>query len=155
VRAVLYIRYPVEEIPMHVDGTCHCGEVTYLADIDPDLVIICHCTDCQVLSSSAFRMVVLATRGSFRLLTGTPTTYVKTADSGRRRAHHFCPRCGTQMYATPAGDNPHHHYGLRVGSIRQRAALRPSRQLWCKSAFGWVDEIVSIPRSESASLTPP
>ncbi len=55
----------------------------------------------------------------------------RVADSGRKRAHAFCPDCGTQMYATPVGDNPEQHYGLRVGSIRQRAELRPSRQLWC------------------------
>ena len=118
-------------------------------------MIICHCTDCQVLSSSAFRMVVLAEKGSFRLLGGKPTIYVKTADSGRKRAHAFCARCGTQMYATPPGDNPEQHFGLRVGSIRQRAQLRPSRQLWCRSAFGWLDDIASLPKSESASLTPP
>jgi hypothetical protein len=129
--------------------------MTYEAAIDPGKVIICHCTDCQVLSSSAFRMVVLAEPGTFRLLTGEPTVYVKTADSGRKRAHAFCPRCGTQMYATPPGANPEQHYGLRVGSIRQRAQLRPSRQLWCQSAFAWIEAIASVPRSESASLTPP
>jgi hypothetical protein len=139
---------------MHVDGACHCGDITYAAQIDPAKVIICHCTDCQVLSSSAFRMVVLAEHGTFRLLTGAPTVYVKTADSGRQRAHAFCPRCGTQMYATPAVEKPE-QFGLRVGSIRQRAQLRPSRQLWCKSAFGWVDQISSIPQSGSESLTPP
>lgn len=139
---------------MHVDGACHCGDITYTAQIDPAKVIICHCTDCQVLSSSAFRMVVLAEPGSFRLLSGTPTVYLKTADSGRKRAHAFCPRCGTQMYATPAVEKPE-QFGLRVGSIRQRAELRPSRQLWCKSAFAWVDEIRSIPQSDSQSLTPP
>ena len=139
---------------MHVDGACHCGDIRYTAAIDPAKVIICHCTDCQVLSGSAFRMVVLAEPGSFRLLSGTPTVYVKTAASGRKKAHAFCPRCGTQMYSTPHVEKPE-HFGLRVGSIRQRAQLRPSRQLWCQSAFGWVDEIGSIARSDSESLTPP
>jgi hypothetical protein len=138
---------------MHVDGACHCGYVTYAAEIDPAKVIICHCTDCQVLSSSAFRMIVLAEPGSFRLLSGNPTTYVKTAESGRKRAQVFCPRCGTQMYSTPGVENPQ-HFGLRIGSIRQRAQLQPSRQLWRKSAFHWVDEIGSIPQSNSATLTP-
>jgi hypothetical protein len=140
---------------MHVDGTCHCGHITYSAEIDPGKVIACHCTDCQVLSSSAFRLVVLAETGSFRLLGGEPTVYIKTADSGRKRAHWFCPRCGTPLYATPPGENPEQHYGLRVGSIRQRAQLRPARQLWCESAFAWVGDLNEIPRSASASLTPP
>lgn len=140
---------------MHVDGTCHCGYITYSAEIDPAKVIACHCTDCQVLSSSAFRLVVLAEKGSFRLLGAEPSAYIKTADSGRKRAHWFCPRCGTPVYATPPGENPEQHYGLRVGSIRQRAHLRPSRQLWCQSSLPWVGELNEIPRSASASLTPP
>jgi hypothetical protein len=139
---------------MHVDGICHCGEITYVAEIDPAKVVICHCTDCQVLSSSAFRMVVLAEKDSFRLLRGKPTIYVKTADSGRKRAHAFCPACGTQLYATAVVDHPE-HYGLRVGSLRQRAQLHPSRQLWCRSAFSWVNEIAALERSDSSSLTPP
>jgi hypothetical protein len=138
---------------MHVDGSCHCGRLTYTAEIDPAKVSICHCTDCQAMSSSAFRMIVVAEKGSFRLLSGEPTTYVKTADSGRKRVQAFCPVCGTHLYATAPEENPQHH-GLRVGSIRQRAQLRPFRQLWCKSAYAWVNDVASIPQSESTTLTP-
>src|SRR5262245_4627881 len=41
------------EIPMKVDGRCHCGYITYEAEIDPEKVMICHCTDCQTLTGSA------------------------------------------------------------------------------------------------------
>jgi hypothetical protein len=29
---------------MKIDGGCHCGRVTYEAEIDPDKAAICHCT---------------------------------------------------------------------------------------------------------------
>src|SRR2546423_11634738 len=106
---------------MHVDGACHCGDVTYTAEIDPAKVIICHCTDCQVLSSSAFRMVVLAEKGSFRLLGGKPTIYVKTADSGRKRFNAFLPTGGTQMYRSPPGRDSGQHSGYRGRCIVERA----------------------------------
>ena len=48
---------------MKVDGTCHCGRVTYAADLDPAGVLVCHCTDCQTLSGSAFRTVALTKPG--------------------------------------------------------------------------------------------
>lgn len=57
---------------MKIDGGCHCGFITYEAQIDPEAVAICHCTDCQTLSGSAFRTVVRAEAGAFRLLTGKP-----------------------------------------------------------------------------------
>jgi hypothetical protein len=35
---------------MKIDGRCHCGYITYEAEIDPEKVMICHCADCQTLS---------------------------------------------------------------------------------------------------------
>jgi len=35
---------------MKIEGRRHCGYITYEADIDPDKILICHCTDCQALS---------------------------------------------------------------------------------------------------------
>jgi hypothetical protein len=130
---------------MKIDGACHCGAIAYEAEIEPAGVRICHCTDCQILSGSAFRVVVSAVDGSFKLLSGRPKIYVKTAESGARRAQAFCPDCGTPIYATSAGEGPK-VYGLRVGTIRQRAELRPRQQYWCRSALGWEMDLGAIPR---------
>ena len=83
---------------MKIDGACHCGAITYAAEIDPAGVRLCHCTDCQTLSGSAFRVTVSAADGSFTLLSGRPKIYIKTTESGARRAHAFCPDCGTPIY---------------------------------------------------------
>ncbi len=40
---------------MKIDGRCHCGYITYEAEIDPEKVMICHCSDCQTLSGSTDR----------------------------------------------------------------------------------------------------
>jgi hypothetical protein len=53
---------------MKIDGRCHCGYITYEAEIDPDKTLICHCTDCQTLSGSAFRVVAYTREDAFRLL---------------------------------------------------------------------------------------
>jgi hypothetical protein len=39
---------------MKIDGRCHCGYITYEAEIGPDRILICHCTDCQTLSAPRF-----------------------------------------------------------------------------------------------------
>jgi hypothetical protein len=76
---------------MKIDGACHCGDITFNAEIDPAQVLICHCTDCQTLSGSAYRTVVPVTGDSFNLLSGTLKTYIKTAADGTRRSQTFCP----------------------------------------------------------------
>jgi hypothetical protein len=79
---------------MRIEGRCHCGFITYEAEVDPEKVMICHCTDCQTLSGSAFRSVVLTRENGFKLLSGTLKSYVKTAESGARRPQTFCPEVG-------------------------------------------------------------
>src|SRR5215472_5089048 len=75
-----------EETRMKIDGRCHCGEITFEAEVDPDALNICHCTDCQTLSGSAFRVNIPAP-GEHFVLHGTPKTYIKTAESGNKRLH--------------------------------------------------------------------
>lgn len=122
---------------MKIDGSCHCGAIRYEAEVDPASAGICHCTDCQALTGSAFRVTVSAAAANFRLTAGTPRIYVKTADSGARRVQAFCGDCGSPIYAASAEMNPA-TIGIRIGTIRQRRALRPARQVWRSSALPWV-----------------
>ena len=129
---------------MKIDGACHCGAVQYEAEVEAAQVVICHCTDCQTLSGSAYRVVVATVPGSFRLTSGTLSTYVKTGDSGNRREQTFCPVCGSPIYSAPTGDGPR-VMSLRVGTIRQRADLVPSTQFWMRSMLPWVRRLPEIP----------
>ncbi len=133
---------------MKIDGGCHCGYITYEAEVDPDEVFICHCTDCQTLSGSAYRTVAFAAEASFELLGAEPKTYIKIADSGNERAQTFCPECGSPIYATSVGDGPK-VLGIRVGTARQRAELRPSKQYWCRSARDWVADLGAVRKIEN------
>lgn len=133
---------------MRIDGGCHCGFVTYEAEIDPERVLVCNCTDCQTLSGSAFRTVAPTRQGGFRLLSGRPTVYVKTAESGAKRHQGFCPTCGTPIYATSPGDEPK-IYSVRVGTARQRRDLVPRGRIWCRSALPWVGTIAAIPGNDT------
>ena len=133
---------------MRIDGACHCGQFTYRAEVDEGQVMICHCADCQVLSGSAYRTVAVAPAETFEILSGTLKDYVKVADSGNRRAIGFCPSCGSNIYATAAVPADRVAYNLRVGTIRQRAQLTPAKQIWCRSALDWVQDIHALPRTD-------
>ncbi|MCH2188068.1 GFA family protein, partial [Myxococcota bacterium] len=131
------------EESMEVTGSCHCGEVEFEARIDPNRVGICHCTDCQTFSGSAFRISVLVPGEDFRLMRGNPSIYAKMAASGKRRELAFCGRCGTHVYGTTAGTKTP-SYSVRVGIFTQRRELRPVAQVWCRSALPWLRDLANV-----------
>ena len=123
---------------MKIDGACHCGRITYEAELDPERVRLCHCTDCQSLSGTAFRITAPVSEADFRLLRGEPKIYVKTAQSGRKRIQAFCGDCGSPVYATKPEREGERTFGIRAGTIRQCGELEPRRQYWRASALDWV-----------------
>jgi hypothetical protein len=131
---------------MKVEGQCHCGQISFEGEIDPNAVRLCHCTDCQTLSGSAYRVNVQAPAATFRLLSGQPKVYIKTAESGSKRAQAFCPNCGTSIYSAASHDTP--NYVLRVSTLKQRAQLQPSRQIWFRSAQPWVTDLRTVQQVE-------
>jgi hypothetical protein len=132
---------------MHVTGSCHCGALRYEAEIDPAMIRVCHCTDCQRFSGSAFRVSVRAMPGSLKLTAGAPRTYTKTAESGKPSEQAFCEHCGSHVYGTVPGSEPRIS-NLRLGSIDQRDQLRPVTQLWTRSRLTWVTELGGLPGSD-------
>ena len=129
---------------MKIDGACHCGAVSFTAVIDPDRVMVCHCTDCQVLSGAPFRAVAAAAIESL-VVTGQTKRYVKVAQSGNRRAQVFCPECATPLWAT-APENATSVI-IRLGCVTQRAQLKPAVQIWQHSALPWLPELATVPGS--------
>jgi hypothetical protein len=133
---------------MKVSGACHCGAITIEGEADPEKVNICHCTDCQTGTGSAFRVSVPIPGATFRM-SGTPTSYLKTtADSGKPRLQAFCPRCGSPIYSTTPGEGQQPSYMVRVGILRQRKEFVPRRQNWFRSALPWLPQLGAIERNE-------
>ena len=128
---------------MRIDGGCHCGALTYEAEIDPGSMTICHCTDCQKMSGSAFRTVIRADEDNFIMLSGEPKVYVKIAENGTPRAMGFCENCGTQIYGTSVGEGQK-IYGIRAGTVTQSSQLKPINQIWTRSVQPWVCEIEGL-----------
>jgi hypothetical protein len=127
---------------MKIDGGCHCGYLRYEAEADPEKAGICHCTDCQKLSGSAFRTLVPVSSDTFRMVGGEPMIYIKTGDSGNKRQQTFCPKCGSPIFSAPLDDGPKTMM-IRVGTIRQRDQFVPKVQYWSRSKQSWVHNFAS------------
>lgn len=133
---------------MKINGGCYCGQITYEAEIDLEKVRICHCTDCQKFSGTAFRVMVRVPEAQFNMQ-GTPKIYVKTAESGNKRFQAFCGDCGTALYATEA-ERPEagREYGIRLATANQWRQLKPKRAGWGQSQVDWLSEIANLPTVE-------
>ena len=136
---------------MKVDGACACGAIRVEAEADPENTNMCHCTDCQTATGTAFRVSVRVA-GAMLKVTGKPSIYVKTtAENGNPRVQAFCGTCGSPLYSTTFGDGVQPLYMLRVGILRQRDQFVPKRQIWCRSAQPWLAKIADVPRYEKQS----
>lgn len=136
---------------MQIHGACHCGLISFTAEVDPARVMVCHCSDCQVLSGSPFRAVVAAAVETF-VLRGEPKSYVKVAESGNRRAQVFCPQCATPLFATSPEKAT--QVVIRLGCVKERAELAPAVQIWQRSSLPWLPQLhdISGSREQQAFL---
>ena len=125
---------------MHITGACHCGEIEYEGELDPDKVGICHCTDCQLLSASVYNVIAMIPGETFKITKGSPRFYAKTADSGNRRRLSFCGKCGSQLYSSEDSETPP-LFNIRTGTMHQRREIVPRFEVWCDSALPWISEL--------------
>lgn len=116
------------------DGGCQCGSVRYRIEGEPLDLVVCHCTECQRQSGSAFGMSLAVRAKDFRLTTGTLKSFTVTCDSGRLKTCTFCPDCGCRIYhqTDPRG------MSVKAGTLDDRTTLRPTAHYWTARKQPWV-----------------
>ena len=116
------------------DGGCQCGTVRYRLEGEPLGLAVCHCTECQRQSGSAFGMSLAVPKDSFRLLSGELKTFTVLCDSGRTKHCAFCPSCGTRIY--------HRVFegalSIKPGTLDDTSWLSPAAHYWTMRKQPWV-----------------
>ncbi len=123
-------------------GGCSCGVVRYRIDGAPLAAYLCHCTDCQRRTGSAFAMALLVSARDFSIEEGKPRKVKKIRPSGRVSINCHCPTCLVRIYTISEGSEI---LSLRPGTLDRPTAIEPVAQLWTRSAHPWalVDGILS------------
>jgi len=133
-----------------LDGQCLCGEITYECDADPIMTAICHCSDCQRQTGTAFSIVVGVPRKQFHLH-GTPKVFETIGDDrGAPVYRHFCGNCGSPIISILAEADD--VAWIKAGTLRDKSWLEPELDAWTDSAQAWVrasthQDRPSFPRS--------
>jgi hypothetical protein len=118
-----------------VTGGCQCGNIRYKLKAAPVVFYLCHCTECQRQSSSAFGQS-MRVRVEDLEITGSMARYKRNTGSGGTLVCDFCPDCGTRLihrreaYAT--------NVSLKAGSLDDTSWLVPAGHIWTKSKQKWV-----------------
>jgi membrane protein len=123
-------------------GQCRCGEISYQISKTPLFTFVCHCTDCQQLSSSAFSMGMAVPKDSFTLQ-GEPDCWEKIADRGGWSRQFTCPVC-TGWTHTLTENSP----GIvivRPSTLTDHRWLRPVAEIFTRSALPWA--LLKLPLS--------
>jgi len=120
---------------IEAEGGCLCGKVRYKVSAEPVFAGVCHCTNCQKGTGSAFS-VVLAVPSSGVAVTGTLKEYVGRGDSGNPTTKKFCPECGSPI-AVEAGMMPGVTM-IEVGTLDDPSVAQPQMHIYCRSKMGWM-----------------
>jgi hypothetical protein len=124
------------KVELPLTGRCHCGAVAYEVVEPPACCAVCHCTNCQRISGSAFACNLVMAESSFRVTAGEIARVEWRADSGNSRWGDFCATCGSRIVhgSTPSNGM----LSLRSGTLDDRSWLTPVAHIWTRSAQPWV-----------------
>lgn len=118
-----------------IEGGCLCGKVRYSGNAEPIFVGVCHCTDCQHFTGSAFATVLAVPVASLKL-SGSLKTFTKSGDTGKPIHRRFCPECGSGVI--DEADALPGMAMVNVGTLDDRNWVTPQSEIYCDSAQPWV-----------------
>jgi hypothetical protein len=119
----------------NISGGCLCGSVRFTVVGRIVAAAYCHCSDCRRCTGSAFNISVPVDLANFKLLSGNPRGFTKSADSGNRLTRHFCPECGSPVFTS----SPHHpdQVYVKAGAFDDPSVIVPAYQSWVGSSVPW------------------
>jgi hypothetical protein len=104
-------------------GGCLCGTVRIVATGRPNRVGLCHCLDCRKHHGALFYAAAIFPQDSVTI-EGETRAY---------RGRHFCPRCGSSVFARSDDEIEVH-----LGTLDAPDQLTPSYENWTMRRESWL-----------------
>ena len=119
-----------------IEGSCQCGGVKYRLLEAPQMVVACHCKECQKLSTSAFSITAMVKTSDIEF-EGEMTEWSRPADSGNISGAKFCPTCGNRIYHfNPAEPDV---IKLKPSNLSDTSIIKPVAHVWVSEKQDWYD----------------
>ena len=107
----------------HATASCLCGDVTLTATGSPLRVGICHCKDCQKHHGAAFYAAAIYARIDVKVA-GVVHSY---------KGRHFCPRCGSSVFAQSDDE-----IEIHLGALDGPSDVLPTYEGWITRRAKWL-----------------
>ena len=106
-----------------ITGGCLCGDIRSTARGRPDRVGRCHCLDCRKHHGAVFYAAAVFPAASVTV----------TGETRDWEGRHFCPRCGSSVFAR-SGDE----FELHLGALDAPSQFTPTYELWTDRREDWL-----------------
>ena len=116
-----------------MDGGCCCGNIRYRASGEPVFSVICFCRDCLSAFGCDGYPGMMVRNENFQVLKGTPSTFSRSASSGRTVERNFCSDCGTNLW----GQTELGMVSIVAGSLDDPSVFKPTKAVFTSQAPTW------------------
>lgn len=104
-------------------GGCLCGSVRIVASGRPYRVGLCHCLDCRKHHGALFYAAAIFPQAAVSI----------TGETHEYAGRHFCPRCGSSVFAHSADE-----IEVSLGALDAPDQLRPTYESWTLRREAWL-----------------
>ena len=104
-------------------GGCLCGDVRIRASGEPYRVGLCHCLDCRKHHGALFAATAIFREDAVTV----------EGETREYQGRHFCPRCGSSVFARSADEVEVH-----LGALDAPDQLKPTYELWTVRRESWL-----------------
>jgi hypothetical protein len=128
---------------MTYSGHCLCGAIRYQLAGEPDVVAVCHCSDCQRSAGAPMVAWAMFPENALTVTQGQP----KTINSSGAAMRSFCADCGTGLFYRNETVLPG-IVDIQSSTLDDPEALPPVMQIQTAERLHWMKQLQLLPEFE-------
>lgn len=117
------------------EAHCCCGALRVKTTGEPVRISVCHCTECQRRTGSAFGVQARFPEKDVAI-SGASSQFRRKGDSGGFATMHFCPTCGSIVFWR--ADGIPGFVTVAVGAFADSGFPTPTVSVYGERKHGWV-----------------
>lgn len=128
---------------MAYSGQCLCGAIRYQLAGEPDVVALCHCSDCRRNAGAPAVSWAMFPEAALSMTQGEP----KTINSSGTALRSFCGDCGTGLFYRNDAVLPG-IVDVQSATLDDSEALPPVMHIQTAERLSWMTHLDELPEFE-------